>query len=383
MLIKKACIFIILLLASSAVLAGEIRFNGFFTAAGGLMVDSGTTYLGYDEDFSFEPDSVLGIQVHSDLNEKFSLTGQFIGRGIEEFDAEIAWAFASYQATDSLKFRAGKMRAPVYFYSDYLDVGYAYPWITPPNLVYKTVPFSDFSGVDFVYSPSTGNWDTTIQGLFGRKTGTSTAVGGLATNYDLVNMTGLNLLTANNWFQFRLGYNRADATIAVDSLNPLFAGLDAAGLTNVADLMRGEGHNAEFMDAAIGLDFSHFIARAEYVFRTHEESFFQDQTGTFLMMGFRAGSFLIHATFSHFETDLDYEYANLIPLGANPVYDALHANVRGVIDAQSADQDELTVGIRYNLQTSSALKLDVTQYEETLLPDSDVTLVRLGWNMVF
>jgi len=78
----------------------------------------------------------------------------------------------SYEINDSTQINAGKLRIPFYRYSDFLDVGYAYPWARPPQTVYNLV-FSTFDGLSIVNNHTIGDWDSTVQAVYGSYDGPS------------------------------------------------------------------------------------------------------------------------------------------------------------------------------------------------------------------
>lgn len=121
-------------LIATPALATDIRIDGFANIVAGQMIsdtDDGSLY-GYDEDLSFSPESNYGIQFRGDLQEGLSVTAQIVGRGSEEFDATVTWAYLTYEINDELSLKAGRSRVPYFIYSDFLDIGYAYHWIRPP-----------------------------------------------------------------------------------------------------------------------------------------------------------------------------------------------------------------------------------------------------------
>ena len=64
-----------------------------------------------------------------DLGEGLSVTGQIVARGVNDFDANFEWAYISYEINDNWTVQAGKKRLPLFYYSDFFDVGYAYVWM--------------------------------------------------------------------------------------------------------------------------------------------------------------------------------------------------------------------------------------------------------------
>ena len=163
--------------------AADLRINGFASIGAGLTISEGkdiapgsnsastdgnATFLAdsptnarYDDDIDFRPDSIYGLQITSALGEGLSATGQITGTGGEDFDATVAWAYVSYDLDDNWTLLAGRQRIPLYFYSDFLDVGYAYHWVRPPSPANSI--FDSYDGAQLRHQGSIGSWDTRVQ----------------------------------------------------------------------------------------------------------------------------------------------------------------------------------------------------------------------------
>ena len=150
----------------------NVRFNGFVSIGGGMTLDDGETMrvdgatgAEYDDSVKFGPDSLFALQAHVDLAENLSATVQLVGRGGNDFDAGFEWAYVSYEATDELTLSAGHRRLPIWFYSDSLEVGYAYHWIRPPTDLYGS-PLNVYNGVNARYACAIGGLNSQVEAFF-------------------------------------------------------------------------------------------------------------------------------------------------------------------------------------------------------------------------
>lgn len=156
----------VLLSGNNAALAadyGNIRISGFLTT----IFTKGTNDkdVGYanglaEKDVELDTrDNHLGVQFASTINSDTKVTAQMISRGGEtnSYNMETDWAYVDYQALESVRFRIGKYKIPEFIASDYLDVGYAYPWVRPPQDVYATNPLISLNGVDMLYKINAGS----------------------------------------------------------------------------------------------------------------------------------------------------------------------------------------------------------------------------------
>jgi hypothetical protein len=97
-----------LLLSSTAY--AEVNISGFASVVAGQVLegsgvaefDLGPTFLAdyplvgaYDEDISFKPDTLFGIQFSADLLEGLTATAQVVSRGADDFSASFEWAYLS------------------------------------------------------------------------------------------------------------------------------------------------------------------------------------------------------------------------------------------------------------------------------------------------
>ena len=60
-------------------------------------------------------------------------------------ESGLEWLYLTYTPTTNLQIKIGKLRTPFFTMSDFSDVGFAYPWINPPQQVYDTYLFKTFN----------------------------------------------------------------------------------------------------------------------------------------------------------------------------------------------------------------------------------------------
>ena len=83
----------------------------------------------YNRNWSFAQESRVGGQMVAHMTDKLSFTTQAVIRAVDP-DLEVAWAYFNYQLDDHWSVQLGRKRIPNFFYSDFQDIGIAYPWIT-------------------------------------------------------------------------------------------------------------------------------------------------------------------------------------------------------------------------------------------------------------
>lgn len=130
-------------------------------------------YVGAARRWNFAPNSKFGLQFTALLGDKFKAVTQLVG-GYEIFNndhfyVQMDWAYLQYNPTNELNFQFGRFRLPSFYYSDYLEVNHAQPWVSPPEEVYFIVgdAFSNVDGIKGIYSFYYNDWFATTKLWFG------------------------------------------------------------------------------------------------------------------------------------------------------------------------------------------------------------------------
>jgi len=130
--------------------AVEFSWSGFATL-GHSRSDTEFRYLRWiDEDGSFRNEAVAGLQLDAQLSPRWSATLQLrVTPAMDDdtrWDVEPSWGFLAWRPADGWLLRAGKLRAPLYLYSEVLDVGVAHDMARLPVEMYATTPVNEFTG---------------------------------------------------------------------------------------------------------------------------------------------------------------------------------------------------------------------------------------------
>lgn len=330
------------LLASGPALA-EVTINGFLTTAA-VVLDSevDTVYNSGDvtDVVRFDnADSRLGLQFYAPINNRVSATAQLLARN-DDYSNPIAadWAYVSLEANDVTEVRMGKLKLPTFLLSDYIEVGYAYPWIRPPEEVYSLNPISTLVGLDALYTPTIGVMGLMIQPFVGSNRNTTTILPmradqlasdaipdndlpkGMEISFSVDNLFGINVVSNFEAFSFRFG----------------------ALQSTVSQEMFGiEEKTAVFSSVGFTMDWRNIVAYAEYGERDEEselEGAFPDQRAYYVTGGYRMGRFLPHLTYSKIRRGQD---ASVV----------------------AKNQTAITAGLRYELIDGAALKFEVQSIE--------------------
>lgn len=111
----------------------------------------------YDESWSLQPESRAGIQATWRAAPQLSLTAQLTTRALPEQHANVEWLYASWQPSPAWTLQVGRKRLPLYYYSDFQDIGYAYNTVRPSPDVYGW-DVVNYNGASLAYSAAIGDW---------------------------------------------------------------------------------------------------------------------------------------------------------------------------------------------------------------------------------
>lgn len=367
--------------------ANDIDFSGFLSVGGGFVDDENNPgYNGYtEEDLTFDK-NLLGLQVTGKVNDKLSATAQLIARSENNYEVSAEWAYLTWQATDSIKVRAGRLRTPFYMYSDFLDVGYAYSWIRPPSEVYY-LPINNVEGIDFYATKTVGIFDTSFQAYFGGIDDELT-LGGTLSEAKTRNQMGVAGTLGKDWWTLRAAYHQADFSIDLGSIaisptatiGSLASTLTALGYRDNAARLLLEEDDAVFTEFGINIDTGRFVAAAEYVEFDPGDAVLSKNIRQFVMAGVRAGSWLFHVTGSQAKDEATNPAAGITPNQAMPVFGNTSVLI-GTLDAIAASQvterDVVSLGVRWDVASSTALKFQLDDVDNKGAGDQKVLSVAL------
>ncbi|NOX92696.1 MAG: hypothetical protein GXP18_09695 [Gammaproteobacteria bacterium] len=330
---------------------GDIQWHGYLTSA--VMTSSDGNYSGDVSDAGGAKDTRMGLNISTQVDESLNFAAQLKAKGTEDFKMELDWAFASYDVSESTTLRFGKIKYPVGMYNEFIDVGYTYPWIRPPEGFYNQdavgpnltrVSYQGF-GADF----NTYSGDTELGfSLFG---------GVVDVPDGHVNQLVGVKLSANMEDEIRFELSANTGVMEVDNT------------FGRQMMMDGERHTT--YTAGVIVDLTNFILSSEFgqaiMGRKIAGNRPMDTTSGYVMMGYRMGEYMPHITWEQWDVDGGW------------------------------GQEVIGVGLRKELTTNSALKFEVRQVTPEVTPkpaggvglfsdvptEKDVTIVGVAIEMVF
>ncbi len=400
-----------LALAVSPAMATEIRFDGFASFVAGQVLDkdelASEAFHGYDERIDFQKNSLFAIQARADLQEKLSATAQIIAKGSEDYNARFNWAYLTYELSNELTVKAGRFRDPLFMFSDFLDVGYAYHWISPPESVYDLSGFDSSDGVMLQHQTDIFGWTSTAT-LTAARTSADVNQGTLESN----NSSTVTWTMNYDWFTFHVAHSQSDITLDASAFDQIEEGLSGFGVSQEAiDNMLMESDRGAFDGIGVSIDTGKFFAIAEYTEIATADTFAADPSKQWYVTGgMRFGNWTAYATVENQQADIreqtmntilaEYDQGvasmqgtqsflattitnliasgnpaliaqvpalqanyNLLGLGLRSAPD-LRSGVQAVFAQAERDEDTYSVGIRYNFHPSACAKLEYMEMDD-------------------
>lgn len=333
--------------------AADFDWSGFGSMGGGRTFDKDETFLAdpvtnttYDDSFSFDADSCIGLQTNVDLMDKLSAAIQIIGRGGSRFDAEFEYAFLEYAFTNAFSFVFGKKRAPLSMHSQNLEVGYTYHWIRLPNEIYS-ISTTHVTGLGMRFRDSFKNIAIDVDIYYGASSALeATASKAFAQEIlvDSEDISGITAQVSSGNIKFHTSYQNAKSE------------LSSAALGTLADIPSDLYTLGMVFD--IGRLFIHTEISQHYL-----RKFTNSYLAYYGSLGFRIASFTPHITYGRYEQDDN--------------------NISATAEGEST-----TIGLRYDFHPSAAVKIEYAKIKdesdpEALLPFSDSDSITIAVDFIF
>lgn len=295
--------------------ADRVHLNGFASAKYQQMDVERGNYFNGDADTGIGRDgsfrgTLVGINLAGEVSDRISIATQFLATQEDEnYAMHLDWGFIDMRVVENLSLRAGKIKFPTGIVNEYISVGNAYPWITPPMLFYTEEP----SGPNITREAYTGG-----SLLWEKGVGDATLlVDGFAGDIKLENMHVHGLVGVKfsvDWseeIQLQASYYRGTMRNTTPAA------------------MEGKTHANYAFGAR--LDWNNVVGYAEWA-RTDMEIDTANSTAWYATLGYQFGNWLPHLT-----------YQNLL---------------KGDGTTNEQKQNIATAGLRYDLTDTADVKFE-------------------------
>jgi len=348
------------LFALSPLAAAEVQFNGFASIVSGIDLDDDDADERYNSrTIDNLQQSRVALQWSADIEKGIRFVGQTMARGDagSGFSLNYDWAYFDFNIGASAKLKVGRLRIPFYKYSDYLDVGYAYHWITPPRAMYS-LSFSNVDGFGYQQNFQNGALEHSLNVVFGTYQG-DLILGGVDTPSSLENLLAVNWSAAFNNHEFYAAYARADVYI------PATAAISLSALTSAPNDVLVNGDYGHFFGLGYVGTFGDIGIFSEYSQVGIDDSILTDSSGGYLSASYTMDNYTYHITYEFQENEgKTFTAANTGAAGPAQLA-GLNANAKALGGrGNHGTANTITIGARKDLGASTALKLDLSLYTE-------------------
>lgn len=331
---------------------------------------------GYDSDWDFKDESLFALQIRGDLNEQWSATAQIVARGREDFDPDFAWAYVGWNGGNGWSAKAGRQRVPFFRYSDFLEVGYAYPWLRPPHAVYNAT-FSNYDGISAAYSFGSGDWFSNVGVIGGKNEQDDLVLSGLPASQELASLVGIYAdTTYADWLTLRASYIQADVSVDAEALAPLLGALRGNGFGNVAEALDYTEDHGRFIGLAAEVNKGNWLFVGEWTDTQIDDAYYADRTQYYITGGYRFGAWMPSVTWARRDNEAKPGIVALLP--NVPPLAGLRAATSGVVQSEALDATYWSYGLRWDVATNVALKADYTQYTNDTPASADADSLAVG-----
>ncbi len=409
--LTQRLLFVLLFLPVHVIAASSeeaLQLSGFASFGAGKLSRDDAPFLNYAEGWSFRSDTIVGGQAQYQFTNRWSSTIQVVARGFtfddnDKFDPVLEWLFTSYQWSPETRFRVGRMRTPLYLFSDSLEIGYAYPWVRPPVDIYSYLlaPLANFDGVDFSTNVDFGEADLDVQIFAGVSRGTY-----IDFDIELSPIFGVNFVSHWDSLTLRYGVTLGYTDAASEGLSAFASNYDFfASQIPIFKEIR-DSHETEdelFQYHAVGLqwDYENWSVISEaYTTVGPGKDFSNDAKGWYVSFTKQIQDFAPYMVFGYYKNEFSDDISSLIaeskityPVGGplGPELDGLREINLLILDDFNEKGRSYTVGVRYDFRQNAAFKVEVEYFDSTsqltraALSDSkqDTVLLSMVVDVVF
>jgi hypothetical protein len=320
---------------------------------------------GFTRAWSPDVDSRLGAQASANVTSELSAVVQVISEQLydDTYRPHVEWANIKYQFTPDLSVRVGRTVLSSFMFSDTRNVGYANPWVRPPVEVYSLVPVSESDGVDASYKLRAGDFVHTLVGSFGKidpglPPGLGSGTAHARAQWLISDTIEYGAATAHITYQA--------AHLTIPGLNGFFDAFRQFGLQGIA--LANEYDQDDKLVSFVGVgamyDPGQWFALGEW---GHDDfhSVLGSSTAWYVSGGYRLAQVTPYLTYSKVSVNSNTSDPGLTLSALPPFLVGPATGLNAALNATPADiadQRTMSVGARWDLMKSVALKV---QYDHT------------------
>ncbi len=307
--------------------------------------------------------SVFGVQAVSPISEQWQATFQVVDRELshDDFAPYPEWVNLRYSPSSDLHLRFGRISNNTFLMSESREIGYSRMMLNLP-VIYVTDPIEYINGGDLSYDLRAGDATYHIN-LIGGQSDLKLSYAAGVVHYHF-HEGGANI--GVNWrnHSWRLVYNQVTISGSGSVLGQYQQGLSqllsagVPGAATIASNMVIDGLKARFAGAGYTYDDGTWWLQSELGRRDAQGQLIQSLYGGYVNLGRHWQDLALYTQYDHIHSTTGY---NLPMLNSSSPAAAI---VNGVDTglAQAQNINALSLGLRWDLKTNAALKLEYTYF---------------------
>jgi hypothetical protein len=356
----------------------RFRFRGFGTLGATTHGTDGVEYRrntgqarGTESgEVDFGTDSLAGLQIDVRAGSRFALVLQGVTRqnASGDWSPRLSQGFLRFSPDDSFVVRAGRIGYDAYLLAESRQVGYSYIAVRPSPDFYGQISNDDIDGLDVAFTRRIG------RGLFKARVYGGVGDGELAfadrthSEFD-ADIRGVTFDYLRGGWTARVAFLQYDLDRNDDDLAVLAGALRATGVPSaaaVADDIDRNVFQSRGLQFGLAYDDGPMLAQLMYARIDSATIAAPDVDKLYVQFGYRVRQWTPYAAFA---SSRDRHAVRDAGLPAFPMLMPLNAAVIAIQDATRSTQRTTSVGVRYDLNSHVAVKL---QADRTRVSDSSL-----------
>ncbi len=382
----------------------DFNFAGFasFVYAKTITDDEGEL-LGPTSDISRDGESrdfnKLGFRMHKYLGDDLSFTTQVVAYGYDDYEPDFDWAYLSYNINPNVKVDLGRIRMPIFQYSDYLDTGYAYQWISPPYAVYNKSFLKSLEGAKITYLSNIGDWSSEFSAYVGEASETIDIGEDRSDQlkFNMEDTSGISWTVDNEFISLRASYGQREIKAvnmgeSIAGLNYLISQLESDINVDLSSVVEDIwlDDKATFFSIGAMFDIDKTFVLTELIHTDYDTNILVDETERFyITVGQRLpGKVTLSLTYGELDSknskEIKENFDDLVNPYIGGAYDADIQYLSGAMEAaeEGEEIEEYTLSARWDFHKNAAMKFEY-MVQDHLLHDQKPEAYRFGVDLVF
>ncbi|XPF96300.1 hypothetical protein ACM9HF_09920 [Colwellia sp. RE-S-Sl-9] len=335
----------------------KVNISGFARLVGGYLDESSAEYQGYDNSLTFSPDSLLGIKGEYRYNDKLSFVAQGIFTESSLRKSGFDWLYVSYKPSTDWQFDFGRYRTPFFEYSEVINVGFAYPWVIPPQTTYVNALFASIDGARATYLFNIDKFNFSLS-AFGGQFDSNVFNVENSTTVDSDLLTGINLRMNTENFKTRISYVTGNFNLEINDLPRLQNILKSYHFDKTANELEIKG-DIDIYQFSAAYETLNYFALTEATLIAGDSKLIANIESYNLTLGLFHNNFTYYGSASKLRTT-NSNVENQVPLGVSPELTVLNNLIEKLLNGRlNEDVDITSIGVRWDIKSNLAFKAEI------------------------